>query len=37
LLDLASPESKDILIKAVIPPKTAGFDPSYYFNIKGEE
>jgi putative nucleotidyltransferase with HDIG domain len=36
LVDLASQESKDIAIQAVITPKKAGFDPSYYFNIKGE-
>ncbi|MDR0549616.1 MAG: HD-GYP domain-containing protein [Deltaproteobacteria bacterium] len=37
LLDLSNPDNKDTAIKAVITPKQAGFEPSYYFNIKGQE
>jgi hypothetical protein len=36
LVDLSSEENKEISIQAVITAKKAGFDPSYYFNIKGE-
>ncbi|MDR2140612.1 MAG: HD-GYP domain-containing protein [Deltaproteobacteria bacterium] len=36
LIDLERQENKSFIIKAVITPKKAGFDPSYYFNIKGE-
>ncbi|MDR1608325.1 MAG: HD-GYP domain-containing protein [Deltaproteobacteria bacterium] len=36
LLDLQQPENKGFNIQEVITPKKAGFDPAYYFNIKGE-
>ncbi|MDR1871728.1 MAG: HD-GYP domain-containing protein [Deltaproteobacteria bacterium] len=35
VVNLAQPEGRDYSIQAVIPPKKAGIDPSYYFNLKG--
>lgn len=37
LIDLSSPSNSSTSIKDVIPPKKAGLDPSYYFNLKGAE
>ncbi|MDR1578535.1 MAG: HD-GYP domain-containing protein [Deltaproteobacteria bacterium] len=37
LMDLSKTENRSYTIQAVITPKKAGFDPSYYFSVKGDE